>query len=454
MITIQDIKRAFTVNLRDNIIINGNFISEDMVNSIVEKTIEYNETILNKKKNEVYLKAIAELFNEMERNGEVLISDRKETSNSVLFEWDKRDLDNIRKSQEEKFLVGQPNDYKISVMESYSGMKALNTAEEYLKFFAGKTVGFFKIEFDTNSILYSESVNKFLMKIGYINKDINLTKRVFEASVRNVNGYIFSRLYNKEESREYFKSKDDYLAVEMFNLITNSFDEYSEKRKLKIPLILERLAEEYLSKYEDPTKVDALDRALYKLQMRSYRYMGYMRGFIDRFSDMQKEYLLNKLYETTIAPINMVNIDLVEQMYNKKGAKIFGAKFIEDSSEPDTIKVELNALKEILLMLCVIKSNNIDRKKLENFGNSIIIDNSYNNVSIKFNKHQYPNLTEENIIPFITEAFNSLSEHEMNSSKISERFVEEFNKLYRENILFKTINNIEKINKNINKKKI
>lgn len=96
MITIQDIKRAFTVNLRDNIIINGNFISEDMVNSIVEKTIEYNETILNKKKNEVYLKAIAELFNEMERNGEVLISDRKETSNSVLFEWDKRDLDNIR----------------------------------------------------------------------------------------------------------------------------------------------------------------------------------------------------------------------------------------------------------------------------------------------------------------------------------------------------------------------
>ena len=133
MITIQDIKRAFTVNLRDNIIINGNFISEDMVNSIVEKTIEYNETILNKKKNEVYLKAIAELFNEMERNGEVLISDRKETSNSVLFEWDKRDLDNIRKSQEEMFLVGQPNDYKISVMESYSGMKALNTAEEYLK---------------------------------------------------------------------------------------------------------------------------------------------------------------------------------------------------------------------------------------------------------------------------------------------------------------------------------
>ena len=45
MITVQDIKREFTLNLRDNIIINGNFISEDMVNSIVEKTIEYNKHV-------------------------------------------------------------------------------------------------------------------------------------------------------------------------------------------------------------------------------------------------------------------------------------------------------------------------------------------------------------------------------------------------------------------------
>lgn len=435
MITVQDIKREFTTNLVNHIMIKD-FYTREQLEIVAQKGAEMNTKFFSKKKNEVYLKELAKLFNKMERDGEVLIVDKETTSLSVLTQVEKLHKGDMN----EVFLVGKENDYKVSGVKSFSGVAPATNAKEYLDLFIRKNVLFKSFMFDANSILYSEAVNHFVINIVQLNKDKTEDQIEFNASVDKLSNYIFKGVGGEDGGKEFFSQKDSSTARDMFYLTTEAFTEYYENRYLPMPLVLERLANEVLREYEDPEKTNGLDKMLYRLQTRPYRFSTYFKGFINRFSEKQKEYLLSKLIEGNV--VNIINIELVKQMYDKKGAKIFNPKLVDKGD--GICSLEMNNLKNLIPVLEFLNNKNTDVRRFENFGKSITID-GFDDLSITFKKSQYPNLTEENIIPFITETMRICINNNNNNKNIlyqEDMFDQEFNRLYRENALQLKLNEL------------